>query len=103
MDDFTFAKDDSGLNIKIIGSLNVAMLSSIQAKLRQELNSGVNEVVFDFDEATMIDSSGISLLIATHNTLKPRDGSVSLVNVSSDIFKLLSSMRLNQRMQISGK
>jgi len=52
---------------------------------------------------TLLDSSGIGLLIAASNSLAAKKGSVRLVNVSADIMHLLQSMRLAARLNAKGK
>lgn len=45
----------------------------------------------------------MGLLIAASNSLATHSGKVYVTNVSPDIFRLLQSMRLTARLNVSGK
>jgi anti-anti-sigma regulatory factor len=45
----------------------------------------------------------MGLLIAAVNSVAPNGGKVRVTNVSPDIFRLLQSMRLTSRLNVSGK
>ena len=51
----------------------------------------------------MLDSSGIGLLIAAHNSLARKEGRVRVVNASADVFRLLQSMRLVGRLNVQAR
>ena len=51
----------------------------------------------------MLDSSGMGLLIAAANSLAHSGGKLRVTNVCPDIFRLLQSMRLTARLNVSGK
>lgn len=94
----------SGKNCRITlnGDLTASVTAELQAALRQELERGVVELTVDLGQAAALDSSGIGLLIAAHNSLKSRQGTLRVVNVSADILQLLQSLRLTQRFSVSG-
>jgi anti-anti-sigma factor len=81
--------------------LTAALIPVLQPALKQELEAGMKELVFDLARTVSLDSSGIGLLIATSNSLGAIQGSIKLVNVSPDILKLLGSMRLVDRLHAS--
>ena len=60
-------------------------------------------LVIDLANAKMLDSSGMGLLIAAANSLAQMGGKVRVTNVSPDIFRLLQSMRLTLRLNVSGR
>jgi anti-anti-sigma factor len=59
--------------------------------------------VFDLGKTAMLDSSGIGLLIATCNSLERKKGKMRVLQASSDILRLLQSMRLAGRLNVSGR
>jgi anti-anti-sigma factor len=67
------------------------------------LKKGARELVFDLAPTVMLDSSGIGLLIAAANSVAPNGGKVRVTNVCPDIFRLLQSMRLTSRLNVSGR
>ncbi|MCL2102856.1 MAG: STAS domain-containing protein, partial [Syntrophorhabdaceae bacterium] len=66
----------------------------IQLALKQEMAEGANEIVFDLSGTESLDSAGICLLIAACNSMYTVGGTVRLVGLSNDIFKLLKGMKL---------
>jgi anti-anti-sigma factor len=51
----------------------------------------------------VVDSSGIGLLIATHNSLKTKGGSLRVANASPDILNLFKAMRLDRHFTVEGR
>lgn len=72
-------------------------------KLKEIVDRGVKELIVDLTQVEMIDSIGMGLLIATHNSLSKAGGKLSLINASTDIFGLLRTMRLDKHFLISGR
>lgn len=77
----------------------IDIIASNCAGLRQELlgliNEGEKKIIIDLKDTTMIDSSGIGLLIATKNNLVDAGGGeVELIHISEDIMQLFLIMRL---------
>jgi serine/threonine-protein kinase RsbW len=95
-------KDQKG-SVKLKGDLTAVLVPDLQAGLKEMLNVGVREVEFDLASTKMLDSSGMGLLIAAANSLATHSGKVYVTNVSPDIFRLLQSMRLTARLNVSGK
>lgn len=95
-------KDQQGL-VKLMGDLTALLVPDLQAGLKEMLNNGTRDLVFDLTCTTMLDSSGMGLLIAAANSLSPKGGKVQVTNVCPDIFRLLQSMRLTGRLNVSEK
>jgi len=83
--------------------LTAALVPELQAALKEMLSKGARELVFDLGSTAMLDSSGMGLLIAAANSLTPNGGKVRVTNVSTDIFRLLQSMRLTARLNVSAR
>ena len=86
--------------VEIQGALTAAVVPTLQSDIRKMLELKMNEVSFDLKNCTMLDSSGIGLMMATFNTLAAKSGKISVVNVNKDIAKLLASMRLTARLGV---
>ena len=95
-------KDLQG-SVQLMGDLTAVMVPDLQAGLKQVLQKGARNLVFDLTSTRMLDSSGMGLLIAAANSLAAIGGKVSVTNVSPDIFRLLQSMRLTLRLNVSGR
>lgn len=78
--------------------LTAVEVPDLRNLLKQEMEKGVREFTFDMSNTQYLDSTGIGLLIATHNSLSAAQGSVRLINVSADIMRLLKVMRLSSRL-----
>ncbi|NOY44872.1 MAG: STAS domain-containing protein [Deltaproteobacteria bacterium] len=72
----------------------------LKPRLLEAVRSGAVEVVFDLEGTDQIDSLGIGLLIATHNTVTPKGGRVRVVGTSPDVARLLKSMRLDRHLAL---
>ncbi len=92
-----------GANVCVIlhGKLTATEAPELQAALKAELAAGATEVVVDLAATTLIDSTGIGLLIATHNSLGAAQGNIKVINAGPDIFGLLRSMRLVDRLRVT--
>jgi anti-anti-sigma factor len=96
--DFEIALEGKKITVMLSEKLTATNVPELQPLLKQEITGGARQIVFDFARTTALDSSGIGLLIATHNTLAAAQGEVHLIHVSHDILKLLKSMRLADRL-----
>jgi anti-anti-sigma factor len=103
MDAYVIEQKDHQGSVKLTGDLTAILVPDLQASLKGMLNNGAREVVFDLEKTAMLDSSGMGLLIAAANSLAPNGGTVKVTNVCPDIFRLLKSMRLTARLNVSAK
>jgi anti-anti-sigma factor len=103
MANYTLEPNGPTCQVTLHGDLVASGIPELQAALKQSLQPGVAEVVFDLAATAMLDSSGIGLLIATSNTLARQQGRIRVLNVSPDILQLLQSMRLAGRLNASGR
>jgi len=98
MADFEISRDGARSMITLGEKLTAAQVPALQAALKHEIDDGVSAIVFNLARTAILDSSGIGLLIAASNSLAAVQGSISLVEVSTNILKLLQSMRLVDRL-----
>jgi anti-anti-sigma factor len=82
------------------------LVSSHSAELRDHLRSligqGTRSVVLDFSHVRMVDSAGLGMLIAAHNSLKKVEGELAVTECSAEILELFRSMRIHQHMRVEG-
>jgi len=78
-----------------------ATLPELRSELRRLVDEGARDFVIDMANTRMVDSSGLGLLIALHNSLKKHNGRLSLTHVSKDLMKLFESMRIHQFLTVS--
>jgi anti-anti-sigma factor len=103
MSNYTIESNGAECRIVVCGDFEVSMIAELQPVLRQELEKGAMSIIFDFLRTTLLDSSGIGLLIATGNSLAKKCGKIGIINVSPEIMRVLASMRLVPRLNATGK
>jgi anti-anti-sigma factor len=64
------------------------------------IEEGVTDVTIDLAGVQMIDSIGLGVLIAAHNSLKKKQGRLAIIHVSKEILGLLKTMRLDRHFDI---
>jgi anti-anti-sigma factor len=95
--------DGQGATVRLQGALTLAEAQTLRPELQKAVAGGVTGVVFDLDGSAVVDSSGIGLLIATHNSLKPKGGTLRVTNVSAEILNLFKAMRLDRHFTVEGR
>ncbi len=80
------------------------VIASMANEFRSDLHDLVKEspamIVIDLKDVEMVDSVGIGVLIATHNSMTRAGGEVKVINTSNEIYNLLNTMRLNRHFKI---
>jgi anti-anti-sigma factor len=94
-------KNDATVSVE--AALTVALAQELRPQLQKALAEGVSSVVFDLGRVDVVDSSGIGLLIATHNSLKSKGGRLRVANVSPEILNLFKAMRLDRHFTVEGR
>jgi anti-anti-sigma factor len=89
--------------VTLEAALTVALALELRPQLQKALADGVSSVVFDLGKVDVVDSSGIGLLIATHNSLKTKGGRLRISNVSPEILNLFKAMRLDRHFTVEGR
>jgi anti-anti-sigma factor len=83
------------------GDLVAAKLPVLRSRLRAMVNLGILHLTMDLSGTKMVDSAGIGLLIAAHNSLKKAGGELTVIHASKDILELFRTMRINQHFSVS--
>jgi len=95
----TINKEDGVTIIEPEGDIT-APVDELKEEIKSEVENS-DQVVFDMKNVELIDSKGIGLLIASHNSLKKEDKKLRLKNVNEDITKLMETMRLDKHFEIN--
>ena len=103
MSSYRMERTDDGCRLTVNGGLTAVLVPELQQALKSEVEGGAQQVTFDLAETSMVDSSGIGLLIAASNALSQRQGKLAVINTAPEILRLLRSMRLVSRLNISGR
>ncbi|THB65092.1 MAG: anti-sigma factor antagonist [Desulfovibrio sp.] len=81
-------------------NITAGMTDSLRKELKSLLDEGVTDLTIDFSRVEMLDSVGIGLLIAAHNSLLKEGAVLRLTGVNQDVMGLLSTMRLTSHFSI---
>ncbi len=100
---YTIERKEKQCWVLLQGGFTTPLIPDLQAELNNHLKEGVDEAVFDLEKTEMLDSGGIGLLIATANSFGQKKGRIRVLNVPPDIFRLLQSMRLVNRLNVSAR
>jgi len=87
-------------SVKLEKEIISTNIDSLKKEFKQILQGTVTRLRLDLAGVTYIDSMGLGLLVATHNSLQKLGSRLELQNVSADILKLLKQMRLDKHFTI---
>lgn len=74
---------------------------ALREAFRERLQEGPTKLHLDFSRVESLDSMGIGLLVATHNSLARQGGALLLTQVRKDIYQLLTLMRLDKHFSVT--
>ena len=94
----------TGTEITVKPGKNIT--ASIADEFRAELHSLVQEkpeqITIDMTGIEMVDSVGIGVMIAVHNSLTKNGGTLKIKNAEKNIKNLFSTMRLDRHFTVEG-
>ncbi len=93
---------EGGVLVQPPGTEGTATAPDLRAAIRSAIAEGAREMTIDLANVTMIDSTGIGLLISAHNSIRKVGGHVALIGATSDILDLLRSMRIHHHFGVEG-
>jgi len=96
-------KDGNHALIELRQSLTAGFAGELKPQIQQLLAEGISHMAIDLSGVDLVDSSGIGLLIATHNSLRRAGGGLRVIGTSSDIQHLFKAMRLDRHFAVEGK
>ena len=85
------------------GDLVASAVPLLRPAMRDLVRGGVRELVVDLSGTSMIDSTGLGLLLSAFNSLRAAGGSLAVTNASEEILNLLQSLRIHQHFPVAGK
>jgi anti-anti-sigma factor len=87
----------------IDGDLTASNAAHWRSVLGDAARNGVRHLVIDLAGAAIVDSAGIGLILAAHNSLRRSGGQIEISNASSDVVGLFRAMRLDKHFTVSGR
>jgi anti-anti-sigma factor len=98
----TISSEPDTATLQPEGDLVAAKLPLLRSRLRAMVDLGVRHLTLDLVLTKMVDSAGIGLLIAAHNSLKKAGGELTVTHASKEILELFRTMRIQQHFNVSG-
>jgi len=86
--------------VKLDKDIIASMAVEFRDKLLNLLREGIKDLTLDLNKVEMVDSVGLGVLIAAHNSLRGIGGKLTVKNVSNDIYRLFITMRLDQHFEV---
>ena len=80
-----------------------AMTQNFRDELRLLLAKGITNIVIDLTGVEIIDSMGLSVLVAVHNSLQKKGTRLEIRNAVDNINKLMGEMRLDRHFILTPK
>ena len=78
-----------------------SMAETFKAELVSAINASAGELIIDLAGVEMVDSVGIGVIISAHNTLHQSGRKLEVINVTTDVYSLFATMRLNRRFTVT--
>ena len=85
-----------GATVKPGRDLVASMVKEFKKELRSLLEEEPAEITIDLVGVDMIDSVGLGVLIAAHNSISKMGGKLTVMNASENIYGLFKTMRLDK-------
>ncbi|TYT75998.1 STAS domain-containing protein [Desulfobotulus mexicanus] len=77
-----------------------SMANDFRTELQNLIQESSGDIQLDLAGVEMVDSVGIGVIIATHNSLNRQGRKLKVVNVAKDIYSLFSTMRLDRHFSV---
>ena len=98
MSHFSLAREGSKVSVTMGAELTVPFVPELRELLGAIHDDGVQELVLDFSETTVLDAAGLGLLLAARNSFSRSGRTLKLARVRPPIFSLFETLRLEQRL-----
>ncbi len=80
--------------------LVASMSDEFNAELHDLMQKKSMEITIDLTNVKIVDSVGIGVLIAAHNSLKNIQKKLTVTNVAPNIYRLFTTMRLDSHFTV---
>jgi anti-anti-sigma factor len=95
------SRDGERAIVRLDGDLTAATVTRWRPALAVLANDGIRQLIVNLAATTIVDSSGIGLLLAAHNSLARNGGRIEVTNASPDVVGLFRTMRLDKHFSVS--
>jgi len=99
--ELTITPQQEKVAVEIVGSIDERGAEELKRRFLELDTSSVKEVVFDFSGVTFIGSAGIGKLLLFYKNLAAHGGSITITNMSKDIFTMFKVVKLDKIFNIA--
>ena len=79
-----------------------SMADDFRAELHTLVQENPEQIIIDMSEVEMVDSVGIGVMIAVHNSLAKNKSTLKIKNADKSILTLFKTMRLDRHFSVEG-
>jgi anti-anti-sigma factor len=101
MNEMLIIHEDGKAVLRPAGDVVAATVPELRTAMKEAVGTGAQHMVVDLSNTRMVDSSGLGLLIAAHNSLQKTGARLSVIHATADILQLFRTMRIHQRFSVS--
>jgi anti-anti-sigma factor len=98
MSRFPLERDGAKVKVTLGDELTVSFVPELRELLCAIRDDGVTDLVLDFAKTTLLDTAGLSLLLAACNGFSQDGRTFKLVELQAPLFSLLETLRLEKRL-----
>jgi anti-anti-sigma regulatory factor len=98
MSDFVLERVGPKVKVIVGRALSAAVVPGLFELLCAIQDDGVNDLTLDFSQTTLLDASGLHLLLVANNSFSGDHRSMQLVQVPLEIWSLLEILQLSKRL-----
>jgi len=96
-----FKKENDIYIIMIRENLSLTNTVEFRKQIVKLIENGVNKIIFDFENAKYIDSTGITALLVIHSKMTKKGVRFRITNLKKSVKNIFDIHRLNQILPIS--
>lgn len=86
--------------VAVRGDVDLFTAAELKAVFAEAIDSGRTRIIVDLAETTFLDSSALSVLMATRNRLRSRDGALAIANLNENLTPIFRMTGLDQTFTI---
>ncbi len=90
------------VTIHLAGEVDLAAAPRVESAIDEALAGETSDIVIDLDGVTFLDSTGLRVLVAAHSMCKAEGRSLTLVNPSVSVSRILEITGLGQTLLADG-
>jgi len=91
------------ININISGSVDQFSSEMLKTEFEKLNLSQIKDIVINMDKVTYIGSAGVGKLLLLYKNFSAKDGKIRIINLSEDIYDMLSDMELGEIFHMTSK